>query len=89
MVQDHHRGTLWGSLRSAVSFFRLMKIEMLKKFIYSYQLQGCDMLLPPQIFLVLRSKASNQVVGIHDSMDEAVYYTKESAVAIYKSLYIK
>merc|ERR1711928_87531 len=43
-------------------------------------LHGGQILLPPEIFLVLRSHSSHQVVAVHDHVDEGVEHTEEGAV---------
>lgn len=44
-------------------------------------LHGSQMLLPPKIFLILWSHGSQQVVGIHNNVDESVEDAKESRVS--------
>ena len=44
-------------------------------------LHGGQVLLPPQVFLILRTHGSQKVVGIHDDMDGSVEHAKESGMA--------
>ena len=44
-------------------------------------LDGGQVLLPPQVFLVFGSHGRQQVVGVHDHVDERVQNTEESGVA--------
>jgi len=43
-------------------------------------LQGGQVLLPPQIFLHVGAQGSQQVVGVHDYVDERVQQSEERAV---------
>ena len=37
---------------------------------YTYQLNNGEIPFPPEVFLILRSEASNSIVCVHDNMDE-------------------
>lgn len=52
------------------------------------QLHRGQVLLPPEVFLVLGSEAGDQIVRVHDDVDEGVDNTKESAVAAWKDIWI-
>jgi len=44
-------------------------------------LQGGQILLPPEILLVLGTHGGHQIVGVHDDVDEGVEHTEEGAVS--------
>lgn len=38
----------------------------------TYQLNGCEVFLPPQVLLVVGAHGSETIVGVHDDVDDAV-----------------
>lgn len=46
----------------------------------TYDLQDSDVLLPPQVFLYFRSHGGQQVVGIHNDVDEGVDESEQGSV---------
>lgn len=44
-------------------------------------MEGCDVLLPPQVLLVLRTHGSHHVVEVHDDVNEAVNDANEGTMA--------
>lgn len=51
-----------------------MYVSRLKKRV-TYHLQLRDVLFPPEVLLVFWPRARDEVVGIHDDVDEGVYGT--------------
>ena len=48
-------------------------------------LESSEVFLPPEVFLVLWSQSSQQVVSVHDNMYKCVEQSKESTVSSWKS----
>ena len=46
---------------------------------YSYQLQHSEILLPPEEGSECRSQGREEVVGVHDGVDETVEHTREES----------
>lgn len=46
-----------------------------------YHLESCEVLLPPDVFLVLWSHCRNHVVKVHDNVNKCVEQCKKRAVA--------
>lgn len=46
-----------------------------------HHLQDSDVFLPPEVLLHLRAQGRQQVVRVHDDVDEGVEQAEESAVA--------
>lgn len=46
----------------------------------AYHLQSGQVLLPPEVFLVLRTHGGEHVVGVHHDVDEGVEQAEEGAV---------
>lgn len=46
-----------------------------------YHLESCEVLLPPDVFLVLWSHCRNHVVKVHDDVNKCVEQCKKCAVA--------
>lgn len=52
----------------------------------AYNLQNCDILLPPQILLNLGAHGRQQIIGIHDDVNEGVDEAQQSAMTTGKVL---
>ena len=79
--QQRERAWLTTQIRiDAVSSGKIQKAktEMRKR---SYHLESGEVLLPPNVLLVLRTHGSHHVVKVHDNVDESVEQTEKGRVA--------
>lgn len=60
---------------------RLESTLQLALSLWSYHLQGGEILLPPEVLLELGSEGGEQVVRVHHDVDEGVEQSEEGAVA--------
>jgi hypothetical protein len=52
-----------------------------RKLVVTYHLQLSDVPLPPNVVLVLWPHGSDEIIGIHDGVDEGVQISQEGPMA--------
>lgn len=55
----------------------------------TYHLEGGNVFLPPNVFLVLRAHRGHHVVEVHDHMHECIQQCEECAVTTYDNKFIQ
>lgn len=55
----------------------------------TYHLDSGQVLLPPQVLVILGPKCCQEVVAVHDDVDEGVQKTEESGVTAWGELHSK
>jgi hypothetical protein len=52
-----------------------------RRFVFTYHLQLSDVLLPPKVVLVFWPHGSDEVIRVHDCVDNAVHISQEDSMA--------
>jgi hypothetical protein len=55
-----------------------------RKFVFPYHLQLSDVLLPPNAVLIIRPHGSEEIIGVHNGVDDGVQITREGPMATCK-----
>jgi hypothetical protein len=55
-----------------------------REFVFTYHLQLSDVLLPPNVVLILRPHGSDEIIGVHNGVDDGVQISQEGPMATCK-----
>lgn len=59
----------------------MMKIKKGHFIFYTNNLERCEVLLPPDVFLIFRAHCRDHVVKVHNNMNERIQQSEEGTMA--------